>query len=159
MKKIDAINKKILELLQEDSSITNVELAEKLNLSPTTVFERVKKLEQKGIISKRVVLLNPAKVGKGTIAFISISMSGHSAKSVKNFWKEIEKLPEVLECYHIAGEEDFILKVIVENMQCYEKFLLHKLISIENIGKIRTSFVMSTVKYQTKIPLTEICEN
>lgn len=159
MKKIDDINKKILDLLQENSSITNADLAEKLSLSPTTVFDRVKKMEQEGIISKKVVLLNPAKVGKETIAFISISMSGHSANSVKNFRKSIEDLPEVLECYHISGEDDFILKVIVENMQCYEDFLLHKLIALKNIGKIRTSFVMSTVKYQTKIPLIKMYEN
>ncbi len=159
MRKFDQINRKILDLLQEDSSITNAELAEKLNLSPAAVFERVKKLEKSGVIRKKVAILNPEKIGKETIAFVSISMSGHSAKSVKKFWKEIEKLPEVLECYHIAGEDDFILKVIVENMQCYEKFLLQKLISLENIGKIRTSFVMSTVKYNTKIPLSKICED
>ncbi len=159
MNRIDDVNKRILDLLQENSSITNAELAERLNLSPTTVFDRVKKMEKKGIISKKVVLLNPAKVGKETIAFISISMSGHSAKSIKSFRTSIGNLPEVLECYHISGADDFILKVIVENMQCYEEFLLHKLIALENIGKIRTSFVMSTVKYQTKIPLTEICDN
>ncbi len=150
---IDSINKKILNILQEDSSITNAELSEKLKLPATTVFDRVKKLEQRGIISKRVALVEPTKVGKGTIALVAISLTAHNAKNVKKFWKQIEKLNEVLECYHIAGAEDFMLKVVVKDMQSYEDFLLHKLTAIENIGKIHTSFVLSTVKYQTKIPL------
>ena len=153
MKKIDKINKKILNELQENSSITNTELSERLNLPATTVFDRVKKLEQSGIIAKKVAIVNPEKVGKETIAFVSLSLSGHSVKNVQKFWKAIEGLPEVLECYHIAGENDFILKVIVDNIRIYESFLLEKLTAIENIGRIKTSFVMSTIKYQTKIPI------
>ena len=133
--------------------MTNAELAEKLNLPATTVFDRVKKLESNGIISKRVALINPEKVGRQTIAFVSLSLKGHSARNVEKFWKSIKDLPEVLECYHIAGDFDFILKVMVENIQVYEKFLLEKLTGIENIGRIKTSFVMSTIKYQTKIPV------
>jgi len=154
MKKLDATNRDILNILQDDSSITNVELAEKLKLSPTTVFDRVKKLEQLGIIKKRVALVDAEKIGKGTTAMVSVSLTAHNAKNVKKFWRAIEKLPEILECYHIAGAEDFILKVVVQDMKSYEDFLLHRLTAIENIGKIRTSFVLSTVKYQTKIPLS-----
>lgn len=150
---IDKINKKILNELQENCAITNSELSERLNLPATTVFDRVKKLEQNDIIAKRVAIVNPEKIGKETIAFVSLSLSGHSAKNVQKFWKAIEGLPEVLECYHIAGDNDFILKVIVSNIRSYEKFLLEKLTAIENIGKIKTSFVMSTIKYQTKIPV------
>ncbi len=153
MKNLDKINKSILNELQENCAITNAELADRLNLPATTVFERVKKLEQNGIITKRVAIVNPEKVGKETMAFVSLSLSGHSAKNVKKFWKSIEMLPEVLECYHIAGESDFILKVFVDNIRTYETFLLEKLTAIENIGKIKTSFVMSTIKYQTKIPV------
>lgn len=153
MNNLDKINRKILNELQENSSITNAELSERLNLPATTVFDRVKKLENNGIIAKRVVIVNPEKVGKETIAFVSLSLSGHSAKNVEKFWKAIEGLPEVLECYHVAGENDFILKVIVDNIRTYESFLLEKLTAIENIGKIKTSFVMSTIKYQTKIPV------
>jgi len=153
MKKLDKINREILNELQEDSSITNAELAERLNLPTTTVFDRVRKLESNGIIAKRVAIVNPEKLGKETIAFVSLSLAGHSAKNVQKFWKAIEALPEVLECYHIAGENDFILKVIVENIRTYEAFLLEKLTAIENIGKIKTSFVMSTIKFQTKIPV------
>lgn len=153
MKTLDKINKEILNKLQENSSITNAELAEQLQIPATTVFDRVKKLESKGIIAKRVAIVNPEKVGKETIAFVSLSLLGHSAKNVQKFWKSIEDLPEVLECYHIAGDYDFVLKVIVENIRTYESFLLEKLTAIENIGKIKTSFVMSTIKYQTKIPI------
>lgn len=153
MKNLDKINRQIINFLQENSSITNAELAEKLNLPATTVFDRVKKLETNGIISKRVALVNPEKVGKETIAFVSLSLKGHSAENVQKFWKSIKNISEVLECYHIAGDFDFILKVMVENIQVYETFLLEKLTGIENIGKIKTSFVMSTIKYQTKIPV------
>ncbi len=158
MKKLDETNRDILNILQENCSITNVELAEQLKLSPTTVFDRVKKLEQTGIIKKRVAIVDADKVGKGTTAIVSVSLTAHNAKNVKKFWKSIEKLNEVLECYHIAGAEDFMLKVVVEDMKSYEDFLLHRLTAIENIGKIRTSFVLSTVKYQTKIPLTNSSE-
>ena len=153
MKNLDKINRQIINFLQENSAMTNAELAEKLNLPATTVFDRVKKLESNGIISKRVALINPEKVGRQTIAFVSLSLNGHSARNVEKFWKSIKNLPEVLECYHIAGDFDFILKVMVENIQVYEKFLLEKLTGIENIGRIKTSFVMSTIKYQTKIPV------
>ena len=153
MKNLDKINRQIINILQENSSITNAELAEQLQIPATTVFDRVKKLEQNGIIAKKVAIVNPEKVGKETIAFVSLSLEGHSAKNVQKFWKSIEDLPEVLECYHIAGDNDFILKVIVDNIRSYEHFLLEKLTAIENIGKIKTSFVMSTIKYQTKIPV------
>ena len=153
MKKLDKINRQILNELQENSSITNSELALKLDIPATTVFDRVKKLEQNGIISKRVAIVNPDHIGKETIAFVSLSLNGHSAKNVQKFWKAIKTLPEVLECYHISGDYDFILKVMVDNIQVYESFLLEKLTAIENIGKIKTSFVMSTIKYQTKIPV------
>jgi DNA-binding Lrp family transcriptional regulator len=153
MKKLDKINRQILNELQENSSITNSELALKLEIPATTIFDRVKKLEQNGIISKRVAIVNPENIGKETIAFVSLSLNGHSAKNVQKFWKAIKTLPEVLECYHISGDYDFILKVMVDNIQVYESFLLEKLTAIENIGKIKTSFVMSTIKYQTKIPV------
>ena len=153
MKKLDKINRQILNELQENSSITNSELALKLKIPTTTVFDRVKKLEQNGIISKRVAIVNPENVGKETIVFVSLSLNVHSAKNVQKFWKAIKSLPEVLECYHVSGDYDFILKVMVENIRVYESFLLEKLTAIENIGKIKTSFVMSTIKYQTKIPV------
>ncbi|MDX1699887.1 MAG: Lrp/AsnC family transcriptional regulator [Melioribacteraceae bacterium] len=153
MKKLDKINRQILNELQENSSITNSELALKLKIPATTVFDRVKKLEQNGIISKRVAIVNPENVGKETIVFVSLSLNGHSAKNVQKFWRAIKSLPEVLECYHVSGDYDFILKIMVDNIRVYESFLLEKLTAIENIGKIKTSFVMSTIKYQTKIPI------
>lgn len=153
MTKLDKINRQILNILQENSSITNAELAERLGIPATTVFDRVKKLDQKGVITKRVAILNPELIGKETMAIVQLSLNSHSGKNVKKFWKAIKDLPEVLECYHVAGENDFILKVMAENIRDYENFLLDKLTSIENIGKIKTSFVMSTLKYNTKIPV------
>ena len=153
MKNIDTVNKNILDILQENGSITNAELANQIGLAPATTLERVRKLENSGVISKRVALLNHKKVGKDTTAFIAISMAEHSTNALRRFNIEIQQMPEVLECYHIAGEEDYLLKVVVDNMQQYEKFLVQRLSEMSNLGKIRTLFVLSTVKYQTKIPL------
>ncbi len=126
MKNLDKINRQIINKLQENSSITNAELAEQLQIPATTVFDRVKKLEQNGIIAKKVAIVNPEKVGKETIAFVSLSLAGHSAKNVQKFWKSIEALPEVLECYHIAGDNDFILKVIVDNIRSLRTFFIRE---------------------------------
>lgn len=152
---MDNSNRKILEILQDNGSITNSELANQVGLSPATTLERVRKLENSGVIAKRVALLNPKKIGKGTIAFVLVSMATHSAESIRQFPNDVQKLTDVLECYHVAGEQDYLLKVIVADMQQYEDFLINKLTNVPNLGKVQTWFVISTVKYQTGIALNE----
>lgn len=149
--KIDQADKKIISILQENARISNTGLAAEIGISPSPTLERVKKLEKQGVIRKYVALLAPKKVGKGTIAMVSVSLAVHEMGSLDHFLGEIRKLPEVTECYHITGESDFLMKVIVENIEAYRNFVLNKLTRIGGISRIRTSIVLDTVKYTTKI--------
>ncbi|MGE5431618.1 MAG: Lrp/AsnC family transcriptional regulator [Syntrophomonadaceae bacterium] len=149
--KLDETDKKILERLQTDANITNALLASEFNISPAGMLDRVKRLENSGIIRRYVALVDAEKAGKGMWAFTSVSLSVHQLNSLENFREEIKKLSEVLECYYVAGEEDFILKIALKDMREYEDFLLHKLTKIQGVSKIKTTFVLSTVKFETKI--------
>ncbi|MGE5403045.1 MAG: Lrp/AsnC family transcriptional regulator [Ignavibacteriales bacterium] len=151
--KLDDTDKKILDRLQSDANITNAQLASEFNVSQAGMLERVKRLENSGVIKRYVALVDGEKVGRGMSAFISVSLSVHQLNSIDSFKQEIIKLSEVLECYYVAGEEDFILKIAVRNMQEYENFLLHKLTKIGGVSKVKTTFVLSPVKYDTKIEI------
>ncbi|WP_337866419.1 Lrp/AsnC family transcriptional regulator [Ignavibacterium sp.] len=151
--KIDSIDKQILTILQQDAQITNVELAGKIGISPPAMLERVKRLEKNGIIKRYVAIVDPTKVSKGIFAIVSVSLSAHQLSSIDQFTRQIKKLDEVLECYHVAGEEDFILKIAVSSIEEYEKFILSKLTKINGVSKVNTKFVLSTVKYNTKIKI------
>ena len=126
MNKFDEIDKKILNILQENGRITNADLAAKVGLSPPPMLERVKKLEKNGVITKYVALLDPIKIDKSTIVFVSLTLARHRIKSIELVKEEMKKFPEVLECYSITGEEDYLLKVIVKDVSEYEKFMHHK---------------------------------
>lgn len=149
----DAIDKKLLKLLQEDSKRTNKELSNKLNLSVTAVYERIKKLEKEGVISKTVALVQKEKVGKTFIAFCHIKLVQHTQDYVIKFEKEVANLAEVMECYHISGEYDYLLKVIVGNMEEFREFMVKKLTSISHIGSTHSMFVINEVKHTTAINL------
>lgn len=151
--KIDSIDKQILTILQQDAQITNVQLAGKIGISPPAMLERVKRLEKNGIIKRYVAIVDPMKVSKGIFAIVSVSLSAHQLSSIDQFTRQIKKLDEVLECYHVAGEEDFILKIAVSSIEEYEKFILSKLTKINGVSKVNTKFVLSTVKYNTKIKI------
>lgn len=141
--KLDATDIKILEILQQDSRITSKALAVELNLSATPVFERVKRLERDGIIRKYVALVDNKKIDLMLMTFISISLTKHTRMYLEKFVKEVEKYPEVLECYHIAGNFDFLLKVLVKDIEAFEGFTLTKLSTIANLGQVHSSFVLS----------------
>lgn len=149
--KLDDFDKQILSVLQENGRITNAKLAADIGMSPSPMLERVKKLERTGVIHKYVALVNPEKVGKTTIAFVAVSLAVHQMGSLDHFTEEIRKLPEVMECYHISGDDDFILKVMVESIDAYREFVIDKLTKIGGISKIRTSFVLQPIKYTTRI--------
>ncbi|MDW7679087.1 MAG: Lrp/AsnC family transcriptional regulator [bacterium] len=148
--KFDEIDKKILNILQDNGRITNADLASKVGLSPPPMLERVKKLEKNGVITKYVALLDPKKINKSTIVFVSITLARHRLKSIDLVKEEFKKCPEILECYSITGEEDYLLKVLVTNVEEYENFMLHKLAKIPAISRIKSFIVLSTVKYETK---------
>lgn len=151
--KLDVIDKKILDILQDDARITNLELAKRIGISPPATLERVKRLEKNGVIKKYVALVDPAKVSKGTFALVSVALMIHQIPSIDSFTKQINKLDEVLECYHITGSDDFMLKIAVENIEQYERFILNKLTKIKGVSKVTTNIVLSTVKFNTKISI------
>ena len=153
MVKLDETNKKILRILQENSSITNSDLAKEVGLAPATTLERVKKLELSGVIKGYVALVDQKKIGKEITAFVEISMNNHSAASIKEFSRDVSALPEVLECHHIAGDKDFLLKVVTENIDSYRIFALDKLASIPGTGNVCTFFSLASTKFSTGIPV------
>ncbi len=153
MIKLDKINRRILSILQKNSSITNSDLAKTIGLAPATTLERVKKLEVSGVIKGYVALVDQKKIGKPITAFVEISMTNHSAKGIKDFSNEITAIPEVLECHHLAGDKDFLLKVVTENIETYREFALDKLAAIPGIGNVCTLFTLDTIKDSTGIPV------
>ena len=153
MKKLDATNRKILEILQDNGAITNSDLAGLIGLSAASTLERVKKLEKNGFITQYVALVDPEKVGKGLTAFMEISIADHSSEALQVFLDAISTIPEILECHHITGEKDYILKVVTEDVQSYEKLAVEKVAKIPHIGRVNTMIVLSTKKQLTAIPL------
>lgn len=150
---LDHIDKKILMLLQANGRITNAELAKQVGLSPPPMLERVRKLEKNGYIRKYVALIDPKKLDQNTMAFVSVSLRFHQKKAIQQFVTEIQKIPEVLECHHITGEEDYLLKVVMKDIEEYKRFLLDKLTQFSGISKIKTSFILTTLKQETNIPV------
>lgn len=150
---LDSVDKKILQQLQKNSKITNKELSNKLNLSVTAIFERIKRLERNDVISGYVALLNPVKVEKSFMVFCQIKLIQHIKSNVIQFESEVVKLPEVLECYHVSGEYDYILKVLVNDMEAYREFMLTKLTNLQHIGSTQSTFIISPVKSTTALPL------
>ncbi|MWW23684.1 Lrp/AsnC family transcriptional regulator [Algibacter lectus] len=147
----DATDKKLLEYLQTDSKQTNKALANKLNLSVTAVYERIKKLEKAGFISGYIALVNKSKIERDFVVFCHVKLVQHSQDYVVKFEKEVAKLHEVLECYHLSGEYDYLLKVIVKDMVAFRGFMVEKLTSINHIGSTHSMFVINEVKYTTTI--------
>lgn len=158
MKLLDKTNRKILNILQEDCSITNAELSSKVGLAPATTLERVKKLEKNGIINKYVALIDGEKVDRGITVFVQISMLDHTVESIKNFNLAINKLDEIMECYRLAGEKDYLLKVVAKDIKSYETFATEKLAEVPGISRISTTFVLSTVKRITNIKVDSKAE-
>ncbi|MFD2917943.1 Lrp/AsnC family transcriptional regulator [Psychroserpens luteus] len=148
---LDAIDKKLLHLLQVDSKQTNKELSGKLNLSVTAVYERIKKLERAQIISGYVALVDKKQVDRSFVTFCSIKLLQHTQDFVVKFEKEVTKLDEVLECYHISGDYDYLLKVIVADMDEFREFMVKKLTTISHIGSTHSAFMISEVKHTTAI--------
>jgi Lrp/AsnC family leucine-responsive transcriptional regulator len=150
---LDAIDKKLLNLLQNDSKKTTKELSLKLNLSVTAVYERIKKLEREGIIANYVALLNRNKIQKGFVVFCHLKLMQHTKEFISQFEKEIVKLNEVLECFHVSGDYDYILKICVKDMEEYREFLVTKLTTLQHIGSTHSTFMIGEVKNTTAFDL------
>ena len=150
---MDSIDKKLLILLQKDSKKTTKELSVKLNLSVTAVYERIKKLEREGIIQNYVALINRSKVNKGFVVFCHIKIIQHTREFLTKFESQVVKLSEILECHHVSGDYDYILKIAVRDMEEYREFLVTKLTTLEHIGSTHSTFMISEVKNTTVIEI------
>jgi DNA-binding Lrp family transcriptional regulator len=148
---LDKKDLEILKFLQQNARITVREIAEKVHLSTTPVHERIRRMEGSGVITKYVTLVNAAKVGKGLMVICYVSLKQHSKNAGAKFIKNILEMNEVLECLTISGEFDFLLKVIVENMDAYYDFHVNRLSEIENVGNVQSVFVMGVIKQTHQI--------
>jgi len=152
--KLDRIDKQILQLMQANARISNLELADNIGLSPTPCSRRVKRLEESGIIDKHVTLLKNSALGLNLTAMIGISMDRHTPERFEHFENSISALPEVLECLIVTGQSaDFLLKVVVRDMQHYEQFLLGHITRLEGVTGVHSSFVLREVVKKTALPL------
>lgn len=151
---LDRTDRRILDALQKDGAISNLELAEKVGLSPSPCSRRVKALQESGIIQKTVAILDQKALGLDLMAMISISMDRHTPERFENFETLVANFPEVLECFLITGSRaDYLLKVIVKDMDGYQQFLLGKLTRIEGVSGVHSSFVMRRVVDSSRLPL------
>lgn len=150
---LDPIDWKILSLLQLDARMSNVQLAHAVGLSPSPCLARVRALEQAGFISRYVTLLDALKVGLKVSVFIQVALERQVEKALEIFENAIHERPEVMECYLMTGEADYLLRVVVPDIQALEEFVLNFLSRVPGVGNIKSSFALKQVKYQTALPL------
>jgi len=151
--KFDAIDIRILRELQHDSSLSNVELARRVHLSPSPCLTRVKALEAAGVIQRYVALANPKALGLDLNVFINISLKEQSKAALAAFEERIAEHEEVMECYLMTGDSDYLIRVAVADMAALERFILDQLTPMKGIEKIRSSFALKQVRYKTALPL------
>ena len=152
--KLDTTDIAILKLLQSNSNRTVKSMAAQLGLSTTPVFERIKKLEKEGLISNYTARLNHKKVGLKQTVFIAISLQGHTRSFLEKFVKEINDFPEVVECHRVSGGFDYLLKLVVEDIEAYERFIITKLTLLPYLGNVQSHIVLSTSKETNEVDLS-----
>lgn len=152
----DAIDLRILAELQKNGKLTNVELASRVGLSPSPCLTRVRLLEQSGVIDRYVALLDPERVGATVSVFIQITLERQTEAVLEEFERTVEQLPEVMECYLMTGDADYLLRVVVRDTIALKDFILDKLSKTRGVANIRSSFALRQVKYKTALPLAEI---
>ena len=150
---LDKTDLQLLKILQENGRISIKELAQRVHLSPTPVFDRVRRLEASGVIERYTAVLNAAKLGQGFIVFCSVRLRRMGKEIAHDFVERVKDIPEVAECYNISGEFDYLLKIYAPDMQYYNEFCINVLGTIESLGSIQSSFVMNPVKTSVGLPL------
>ncbi|MFT6337680.1 MAG: DNA-binding Lrp family transcriptional regulator [Saprospiraceae bacterium] len=150
---IDATDKRIIHKLQLNGKETIKEIANSLGMSTTPVYERIKKLERDGFIEGYTTIVNKEKMGFQIVAFCTVSLESHHTDFIEQFESDVKSLPEVMECYHIAGMFDYLLKIYSTDMVDYQNFITQKLAAISNIGRVQSSFIMTEVKNEKVMPL------
>jgi len=150
---LDAIDQRILERLQDDARLSNVELARAVNLSPSPCLARVRRLEESGLIRRYVTLLDPVKLGLTVSVLVQVTLEKQIEPALEAFEKAIRARPEVMECYLMTGDADYLLRVVVPDVPAFERFILDFLSRVPGVGNIKSSFALKQVKYQTALPL------
>src|SRR4051812_32500685 len=151
---LDAIDKQILSTLQLDGRISNQDLADRVGLSASPCLRRVKSLEARGIVQRYVALVDPGAIGQGLQAVVQVRLDRQTTDSVARFEKEILKFPQVLECYLIAGDWDYVLRVVARDLDEFREFCVNRLARIAGVGNVKSNISMKQVNYSTALPLT-----
>ena len=145
---------KILKLLQQDASLTTQEISEKLNMSQSPCWRKINKMQQDSLIEKRVAILNREKLGMDVVVFSTINLSTQGREYLEDFEAEVKLLPEVLECYTMAGSWDYMLKIVAKNIRHYEIFVREKLTTLPHIGEVHSHIAVTEIKNSTELPLS-----
>ena len=150
---LDSTDRRLLALLQDDNSLPNLELARRANLSPPTCLRRVRRLRREGVIVRDVSLVDPSRVGRGLTVFIEVALERQQDRMQRAFEEKVLAISEILQCYMVSGDSDFLLVAQVSDMDAYHGFVKRVLVRDENVRNFRSVFAMNTVKYETAIPL------
>ncbi len=153
---LDKIDTQILAILQKNSNRTTKSIAEELGMTTSPIFERIKKMEKEGYIEKYVAVLNNKKIGLKLTVFIGITLQGHTRSFLEKFVKEINNFPEVVECHRVSGNFDYLLKLVVEDIEAYETFIISKLTLLPYLGNVQSLITLSTGKETNEIDLSRI---
>jgi DNA-binding Lrp family transcriptional regulator len=151
--RLDAIDRRILKALQRDGRLQNVDLAKEVGLSPSPCLRRVRLLEEAGVIERYVAVLNPAKIGKGLSVFARVWLKGQDADTVDHFTEAVQLLPQVVECHLMAGDCDFLLRVVAADLDDYRQFLKNHLTRIQGVQSVKTDVPMQRVKLTSALPV------
>lgn len=153
--KLDKIDRKILDILQSNAKITNAQLSKEIGLSPAPTLERVKKLENSGIIKSYHAKLDTDKIGMGVSTFVYATLKGHNKQNIEVFIDAISKIEEIIECHHVTGSGDFVLKVIAQDISSYQKLMLEKVSDISVVDNLQSMVILSTFKDSKVLPIPE----
>ncbi|AWV98354.1 Lrp/AsnC family transcriptional regulator [Arcticibacterium luteifluviistationis] len=151
--KLDVIDHKLLEILQRNGKITNAQLSKDVGLSPAPTLERVKKLEQSGIIESYHAQVNRQKVGLGVITFVQVTLKGHQKTIIDAFVTKINSVPEIIECHHVTGSCDFLLKVIAQDISNYQELIMDTINEIDVVSSTQTMVILQTIKNSKVLPI------
>jgi len=156
VKQLQRIDQRILAVLQEEARITNAELADRVGLSPSPCLRRVRALEEEGIVGRYVTLLSAEKVGLPVNVFATVTLDRQVQENLDHFERELSDRPEIMECYLMTGEFDYLLRIVVPDLAAYERFLMDHLTRIQGVASIKSSFAIRQVRYKTALPLNQL---
>jgi Lrp/AsnC family leucine-responsive transcriptional regulator len=151
--KLDVTDKKILEILQANSNITNAQLAKEIGLSPAPTLERVNKLETSGVIKSYHAVIDPGSVGLGVSTFVMASLKGHNKDNIDKFIQAIKRINEIVECHHVTGTADFILKIVSVDIAAYQQLMLERVSNIDVVDSLQSMVILSTFKDSKSLPI------